>query len=171
MQEFEITKKTEFISADSLHMNWIDLTREYDISKNIEVLSKLLANSSDIARTNEEILDTLFDATIVLLDSSPKLNKEEKTRALYFSYNLCSCDDCQREFAAHINKKGQIRISKKVFLNILKQTGSSPPGLLELMYIILFEMLSGIFVEFDRNTLVNKTQEIWKSGMVELIKV
>ena len=100
MQEFKITKKTEFISGDFLHMNWKDLTREYDVSKSIEVLSKLLANSSYIARTNEEILDTLYDATIVVLDSSPKINKEEKTRALYFSYNLCSCDDCQKEFAA-----------------------------------------------------------------------
>lgn len=151
-------------------MNWKDLTREYDISKNIEVLSKLLANSSYIARSNEEILDTLYDATLVVLDSSPKVNKEEKTRAQYFSINLCSCGDCQKESAAHVNKKGQIRLSKKVFLNILKQTGSSPPGLLELMYIILFEVLSGIFIELDRNTLINKTREIWKSGMTELIK-
>jgi hypothetical protein len=151
-------------------MNWIDLIREYDISKNIEVLSKLLANSSYIARTNEEILDTLYDATLAILDSSPDLNKEEKTRAQYFSINLCSCDDCQKESAAHINKKGQIRISKKFFLNTLKQTGSSPPGLLELMYSILFEVLSGIFIELDQNTLLNKTREIWKSGMKELIQ-
>ena len=69
-----------------------------------------------------------------------------------------------------MNKKGQIRISKKVFENILRQTGSSPPGLLELMYIIIFEMLSGIFIELDRKTLTNTTHDIWKSGMTELIK-
>ena len=167
---FEITTKTEFVSADYLHTNWLNLINNYDISKNIEVLSKLLSNPSYIARTNEEILDNLYDATLVILDSSPKLSKEEKTRAQYFSYNLCSCDECQKQTAAHINKKGQIRISKKVFEKILKQTGSSPPGLLELMYIIFFEILSGIFMELDRQTLTNTTHDIWKSGMTELIK-
>lgn len=169
-KEFEITKKTEFISADFLHTNWLDLIRNYDLNKNIEILSRLLANSSYIARSNEEILDTLYDATLVILDSSPKLNGEEKTRANYFSYNLCSCDECQKECAAHINKKGQIRISKKNFIKTLKQSGSSPPGLLELMYIILFEIISGIFIELDRETLTKTTQDTWKSGMIELIK-
>ena len=129
-----------------------------------------MANSSYIARTNEEILDTLYDATLIILDSSPKLNREEKTRAQYFSYNLCSCDECQKQRAAHINKKGQIRISKKVFTKILKQTGPSPPGLLELMYVILLEMLNGIFIELDRKALTNMAQEIWKSGITDLIK-
>ncbi|MEJ2241049.1 MAG: hypothetical protein P8Y18_02760 [Candidatus Bathyarchaeota archaeon] len=169
-KEFGITKKTEFISTNFLHTNWLDLIKEIDISKNIEVLSRLLSNSSYIPRTNEEILDNLYDATLAILDTSPKLNREEKTRAQYFSYNLCSCDECQKECAAHINKKGQIRISKKVFINTLKQTGSSPPGLLELMYIILFEMLSGIFIELDRKTLANTAQDVWKSGMTELNK-
>lgn len=167
---FEITKKTEFISAAYLHANWLDLINDYDISKNIEVLSRLLSNSSYIARTNEEILDTLYDATLVILDSSTKLNKEEKTRALYFSYNLCSCNECEKRYAAHINKKGQIRISQKVFVDILKQSGSSPLGLLELMNVILFEMLSGIFVELDRKTLTSITKDVWKNGMAELIK-
>lgn len=133
-------------------------------------MSQLLANSSYLARTNEEILDNLYDATLVILDSSPELNKEEKTRAQYFSYNLCSCNECQKDCAAHINKKGQIRISKKVFLNILHKTGSSPIGLLELMYILLFEMLSGIFIEFDKQNLSKKIQDIWKSGMSDLIR-
>jgi len=115
-------------------------------------------------------LDTLYDGALVVLDSTPQLNKEQKTHAQYLSYNLCTCDTCQKECGAHINKKGQIRISKKAFSNTLKQSGSSPPGLLELMYTILYEVMCGIFPELDREAIAEKTEQVWKSGMTKVAK-
>jgi len=104
----------------------------------------------------------------VVLESTPQLDSVQKTRALYLSYNLCLCDDCQKECGAHINKKGQIRISQKFFQKSLQ---SPPPaGLLELMFTILHQMLHGIFPELDEETIVEKTEQTWKSGMAELAK-
>ena len=164
----ENTKKAEFEPADSLHNQWLDFSKRHDVNNDIKILSRILNDPSYIARNEQEILNTLYDAALVVLDSTPELNKEQKTRAQYFSYNLCECDACQKECGAHINKKGQIRISKKAFQNTLKQSGSSPPGLLELMYIILYEILRGIFLELDGEAIAEKTQQVWKSGMNEL---
>ena len=161
-------KKAEFEPADSLHKQWLEFSKIHDVNKDIKILSRILNDPSYIARNEQEILNTLFDATLIVLDSTPELNKEQKTRAQYYSYNLCQCDACQKECGAHINKKGQIRISKKAFQNTLKQSGSSPPGLLELMYIILYEILSGIFLELDGEAIAERTEKVWRSGMDEL---
>ena len=161
-------KKAEFESADSFHNQWLDFSKIHDVNKDIKILSRILNDPSYIARNEQEILNTLYDATLIVLDSSTELNKEQKTRAQYYSYNLCQCDACQKECGAHINKKGQIRISKKAFQNILKQSEYSPPGLLELMYIILYEILCGIFLELDGEAITEKTQKVWKTGMDKL---
>jgi hypothetical protein len=162
------TKKLEFEPVDFLHKNWLDYSSKHDISKDIEPLYPLLNDPSPITRTPEQIFDALYNATLVVLESMPQLDSEQKTRALYFSYNLCSCDACQKECGAHINKKGQIRISQKLFQNNLQ---SPPPsGLLELMYTILHQMLHGIFPELDEETIVEKTEQTWESGMAELAK-
>ena len=166
--ECELMKKAEFEPADSLHKQWLEFSKIHDVNKDIKILSRILNDPSYIARNEQEILNTLFDATLIVLDSTPELNKEQKTRAQYYSYNLCQCDACQKECGAHINKKGQIRISKKAFQNTLKQSGSSPPGLLELMYIILYEILSGIFLELDGEAIAERTEKVWRSGMDEL---
>lgn len=163
--ECEITKKAEFEPADMLHKQWLDFSKRHDVNKDIKILSRILNDPSYIARNEQEILNTLFDATLIILDSTPELNKEQKTRAQYYSYNLCQCDACQKDCGAHINKKGQIRISKKAFQNTLKQSGSSPPGLLELMFIILYEILSGVFFELDGEAIAERTEKVWKSGM------
>jgi len=168
--ECGFTKKAEFEPIYSLHNQWLDYSKRHDINKDIEVLSHLLDDPSNIVRNDEEILNTIYDAALMVLDSTPQLNKEQKTRAQYFSYNLCICGACQKECGAHINKKGQIRISKKAFLNTLKQSDSLPPGLLELMFIILYEVLCGIYLELDRETIAKKTEQVWKSGMAELMK-
>ncbi|KON32950.1 hypothetical protein AC477_02225 [miscellaneous Crenarchaeota group-1 archaeon SG8-32-1] len=162
------TKKAEFEPADSLHNQWLEFSKIHDLNKDIKILSQILNDPSYIARNEQEILNTLYDATLIVLDSALELDKEQKTRAQYFSYNLCECDACQKQCGAHINKKGQIRISKKAFQNTLKQSGSSPPGLLELMYIILYEVLHGIFLELDGEAITERTQQVWKSGMNEL---
>jgi len=164
------TKQAEFEPADSLHKQWLNYSNKHDINKDTETLIRLLDDPSHIARTAEEILDTLYDAALVVLDSTPQLGTEQKTRALYLSYNLCTCEACQNECGAHINKKGQIRISQKAFQNTLNQSGYSPPGLLELMYTILYEVLCGIFPELDGEALAEKTEQMWKSGMAELAK-
>ena len=126
--------------------------------------------SSHIARNEEEILDALYDSALAVLDSTPQLDTEQKTRALYFSYNLCTCKECQKECGAHINRKGQIRISKKFFNGTLNQETPSPIGLLELMYTLLHQLLHGIFSELDEETINEKTEQAWKSGMTELAK-
>jgi hypothetical protein len=105
----ERTEKVEFEPADSLHRNWINYTNKHNVNEDIEALSQLL-NSSHVARNEEEVLDALYDSTLAVLDSTPQLDSEQKTRALYFSYGLCSCKECQEECGAHINRKGQIRI-------------------------------------------------------------
>jgi len=162
------TKKLEFEPVDFLHKNWLDYSTKHDISRDIEPLYPLLNDSAPITRTQEQIFDALYNATLVVLESTPQLDSEQKTRALYLSYNLCLCDACQKECGAHINKKGQIRISQKFFQNNLQ---SPPPaGLLELMFTILHQMLHGIFPELDEETIVEKTEQAWKSGMSELAK-
>ena len=162
------TKKVEFEPADSLHKNWLDYSSKHDINKDIEPLYPLLNDPLSIRRTEEQILDALYNAALVVLESTPQLDPEQKTRALYLSYNLCSCDACQKECGAHINKKGQIRISQKLFQNKLQ---SPPPaGLLELMYTILHEVLHGIFPELEEETIIEKTEQTWKSGMAKLAK-
>ena len=162
------TKKVEFELADSLHKQWLDYSSKHDINKDIEPLYPLLNDPLAITRTEAQILDALYNATLVVLESTPQLVSEQKTRALYFSYNLCSCAACQKECGAHINKKGQIRISQKLFKNKLQ---SPPPaGLLELMYTILHQMLHGIFPELDEQTITEKTEQAWKSGMAKLAK-
>jgi len=162
------TKKVEFELADSLHKQWLDYSSKHDINKDIEPLYPLLNDPLAITRTEAQILDALYNATLVVLESTPQLDSEQKTRALYFSYNLCSCDACQKECGAHINKKGQIRISQKLFLN--KLLSPPPAGLLELMYTILHQMLHGIFPELDEQTITEKTEQAWKSGMAKLAK-
>ena len=111
------TKKADLAPADSLHINWLDYSSKHDINKDIEPLYPLLNDPLSIRRTEAQILDALYNATLVVLESTPQLDSEQKTRALYLSYNLCSCDACQKEYGAHINKKGQIRISQKLFQN------------------------------------------------------
>jgi hypothetical protein len=167
--ERERTKKSEFESTEFLHKNWLNYTKKHNISKDIEALYRLL-NSSQIARNEEEILDALYDSAVAVLDSAPQLNPEQKTRALYFSYNLCTCNECQKDCGAHINRKGQIRISKKYFNGAMNQETPSPAGFLELMYTILYQLLHGIFPEFDEETINEKTEQVWKSGMSELVK-
>ncbi|MCW4014939.1 MAG: hypothetical protein NWF06_01075 [Candidatus Bathyarchaeota archaeon] len=162
------TKKPDFESAESLHNNWLAYSIKYDINKDIEPLYPLLNDPSAFTRTETQVLDALYNATLLVLESTPHIDPEQKTRALYFQYNLCSCDACKKECAAHINKKGQIRISQKVFQNKLK---SPPPaGLLEIMYILLHEMMHGIFPELDEEPIIEKTEQTWKSGMFELAK-
>lgn len=127
-------------------------------------------DSSQIARNEEEIFDALYDSTLAVLDSTPYLDSEQKTRALYFSHNLCTCEECKKECGAHINKKGQIRISKKFFQGTLNQKTSLPIGLLEVMYTILHQLLHGIFTELDEEAINEKAEEAWKSGMTEVAK-
>lgn len=160
------TKKLEFEPAESLHNNWLAYSSKHDITKEVEPLLSLLNDSSPFARTQTQVLDALYNATLLVLESTTQLDTTQKTRALYFRYNLCSCDACQKECGAHINKKGQIRISQKFFQNTLQ---SPPPnGLLELMYTILHQILRGIFPELDEKKITDKTEQTWESGMAEL---
>jgi hypothetical protein len=131
------------------------------------VLSRLL-ESSHVARTEEDVLDTLYDSTLAVLDSA-KLDIEQKTRALYFSYNLCSCSECQKGCGAHINRKGQIRISQTFFHNTMNQE-TPAIGVLELMYTILHQLLHGVFPELDEEAINEKTEQTWRSGITELSK-
>ena len=164
------TKKIEFEPADSLHKKWVDYNKKHDIKKDIEALYKLLDGTSSIARNETEVLDTIYDYALVVLDSTSQLDNEQKTRASYFSYNLCSCEACQKECGAHINKKGQIRIAHKFFLDALNQKTSSAIGVLELMYTILHELLHGILPGLNEESIIEKTEQVWKSGMRELTK-
>ena len=129
-----------------------------------------LLKSSYIARNEEEILAVLCDSVLAILDSTTQLNSEQKTRALYFSYNLCSCEECQKECGAHINKRGQIRISKRIFHKILNQEAPSQIGLHELMYTIFHQILHGIFPEHKEKIIIEKTEQAWKSGITQLTK-
>jgi hypothetical protein len=104
------------------------------------------------------------------LDSTPQLDIELKTRALYhFSSNLCTCEECQKEAGTHINRKGQIRISKNYFDGSLNQETAPPMGLLEIMYTIVHQLLHGIFPELDEETINEKTEQVWNSGITELV--
>jgi hypothetical protein len=160
--------KVEFETAESLHNNWLNYTKKHNVDKDIKAVYRLL-DSSQIARSNEEILDILYDASLAVLDSTPQLDSELKTRVLYnFSCNLCTCEECQKEAGAHTNRKGQIRISKKYFDTALNQEAAPPMGLLEIMYTIVHQLLHGIFPELDKATINKKTEEIWNSGITEL---
>lgn len=134
----------------------------------MEPLLPLLNDSSPFARTETQVLDALYNASLLILESTPDLDSTQKTRALYLQYNLCSCDVCKKECGAHINKKGQIRLSKKFFQDTLQ---SPPPnGLLEIMYTLFHQMLHGIFPELDEESIVEKTEQDWKSGITQLAK-
>ena len=162
-------KKVEFEPADRLHQEWENYSKRYDVNKDIEALYRLVESNSSIARSETEVLATVYDSTLLVLDSTTQLDNEQKTRASYFSYSLCSCESCQK-CGAHINKKGQIHISHKYFLETLNQTASSAIGVLELMYTILHELLHGIFPELDDTAVTQKTEKVWISGMAELLK-
>ncbi len=167
--EWERTKKNEFETAESLHKNWLSYTEKHNVDKDIKALYRLL-DSSQIARSDEEILDTLYDSALAVLDSTPQLDSELKTRALYyFSCNLCTCEECQKDGGAHINRKGQIRISKKYFDGALNQEAPPPMGLLEIMYTLVHQLLHGIFPELDETAINEKTAQAWKSGITELV--
>jgi hypothetical protein len=165
----EKAKKVEFETADSLHKNWLNYLKKHTVNENTETLYQLL-NSSHIARNDKEILDTLYDSVLAILESTQHLNSNQKTRALYFSYNLCSCKACQKECGAHINKKGQIRISTKFFHDTLNQETPPPAALLELMYTLLHQIIHGIFPELDEEQVSEKTEQVWTSGIAELSK-
>lgn len=130
-----------------------------------------MLNASDVAHNDEEILDALFDSVLAVLDSTTEFDSEHKTRALYLSYNLCSCDACQKETGAHINKKGQIRISIKFFRNALNQETPPPIGLLQLMYTVFHQVMHSIFPEDNEETIIEKTEQAWKNGISKLAKV
>ena len=159
-----------FEKNESIHERWVEYQEKHNLDEDIEVLLFLLKDFSNIARDEKEILAILFDAILMVLDSAKLLNNEQKTHALYLFYNLCSCEACQKDLGAHINKKGQIRISKKLFLKILNQRKPLPISLLELMYTLLHELLHGIFPEFDERIIVKKTEQVWNSGMSNIIK-
>ncbi|HER54553.1 MAG TPA: hypothetical protein ENO13_01490 [Candidatus Bathyarchaeota archaeon] len=162
------TKKLEFEPVDVLHRNWLDYSKNHDINKESETLIPLLNDSSAVMRTQTQILDAIYNATITVLESTPDLDTEEKTRALYLQYNLCECDACQKDYATHINKKGQIRISQKFFQNTLQ---SPPPaGIMEVMFTVFHQILHGVFPELDEEAITKKTHQVWNSGMNELIK-
>ncbi len=116
-------------------------------------------------------MDALYDSVLAILDSTKQLDAEQKTRALYFSYNLCSCEVCQKESGVHTNKKGQIRISKKFFHSTLNQENPLPIGLHELMYTIFHQLLHAIFPEDNEETIIEKTEQSWKSGVSEFAKI
>ncbi|PVX26721.1 MAG: hypothetical protein CW716_05455 [Candidatus Bathyarchaeum sp.] len=162
------TKKLEFEPADVLHKNWLDYSSKHDTNKEIEPLIPLLNDPKAYTRTHEQILDALYNATLVVLESTPLLDYTQKTRAEYFSYNMCQCDECLKTCGAHINKKGQIRVSKKFFEQTIEQ--QPPAGLLEIMYSIFHQILHGIFPELDEETVVEKTEKVWETGMAELAK-
>ena len=162
------TKKLEFEPVDFLHKNWLDYSSKQDINTEAEQLIPLLNDSTGVIRSEAQTLDAIYNATVTVLESTPKLDTEQKTRALYLQYNLCTCDACQKDCGAHINKKGQIRISQQFFHNTLQ---SPPPaGIMEIMYSILHLMMHGIFPELDEETITQKTQQSWNSGMIELSK-
>ena len=162
-----MTKKNFFELAKSLHNNWISYTKKYDIMKEIEPLLPLLNDPSGFSRTETQILDAFYNAALTVLESTPELEVEQKTRALYFNYNLCDCDSCKKEIGSHINKKGQIRISKKFFQEKLN---SQPPfGLVEIMYTLFHQILHGIFPQMEEDEVIEKTERSWKMGLIELI--
>jgi hypothetical protein len=159
--------KANFEAADFLHKQWRLYSDKYDISKDIEALIKLVEDNTGIARNEKEVLATVYDSALVVLDSTPILDKEEKARASYFSYSLSEAD---QEFGAFINKKGEVRIGHKFFFDTLNKKTSPAIGVLELMYTILHELLHGVFPELDEDVIIKKTEKVWTSGMKELMK-
>ncbi|MBT8171601.1 hypothetical protein KJN74_01845 [Candidatus Bathyarchaeota archaeon] len=160
-------KKNFFESTEQLHKIWLEYASKYDINDEVEPLLPLLNDPSAFSRTENQILDALYNSALIVLESTPKLETQQKTRALYFQYNLCTCEACNKECGAHINKKGQIRISKKFFSDRLQ---SPPPnGLIELIYVMFHQILHGIFPEIEEDLIAKKTEEIWKSGITELV--
>ena len=157
-------------TVEFLHSLWEDYTKKHDLSKDVEALIKLVEDNTGIARNESEVLATVYDSALVVLDSSPLLDEEEKTRASYFSYALCTSETCQKDCAAYINKKGQVRMSHQFFLDTLNQKGSPALGVMELMYTILHEFVHGIFPDLDEKAVVEKTEQIWVSGMSEVLK-
>lgn len=129
-----------------------------------------MLNGSDVAHNDEEILDALFDSVLAVLDSTTEFDAEHKTRALYFSCNLCSCNACKKESGAHINKKCQIRISKKFFRSVLNQKTPPPIGLVQLMYTIFHQVIRSILPEDSEETIIEKTEQAWKNGVSKLAK-
>lgn len=163
-------KNRDYETAEFLHMIWEDYSNNHDINKDIEALIKLVENNTGIARNETEVLATVYDSALVVLDSSQNIDEEEKTRASYFSYNLYSPETNESDFGAHINKKGQIRLSHSYFLETLNQKTSPAFGVLELMYTIIHELLHGIFPDLIEEVITKKTEEVWKSGMEEFVK-
>jgi hypothetical protein len=159
--------KANFEAADFLHKQWEEYTNRHEISKDIEALIKLVEDNTGIARNETEVLATVYDSALVVLDSTPMLDNGEKARASYFSYSLLS--EAGQDFGAYINKKGEVRIGHKFFLDILNQKTSPAIGVLELMYTIMHEFLHGIFPELDEEAIIEKTEKVWTSGMTELI--
>ena len=163
-------KNRNYETAEFLHRVWEEYSNKHDINKDIEALIKLVENSTGIARNETEVLATVYDSALVVLDSSQKIDEEERTRASYFSYSLYSPDMNEPDFGARINKKGQIQLDHSFFLETLNQKTSPAFGVLELMYTIIHELLHGIFPDFDEEAITKKAEEVWKSGMEELVK-
>lgn len=166
-----MVSKGGFETGEFLHKQWEEYTKKHDINKDIEALIKLVEGNTGIARDETEVLATVYDSALVVLDSSPLLDSEEKTRASYFLYSLFTAEASQKDCGAYINKKGQVRIEHSYFLDALNQKASSSAfGVLELMYTIVHEMMHGIFPELDKQAIIEKTEQTWTSGMTELLK-
>ena len=163
-------KKVVYDSIDLLHKEWGEFREKHDIDADIETLYKLLKYSPNIARNESEILNTIYDSTLLLLDSTPRLDLEQKNRVSYFSYDLCLCEKCQNTCGAHIDKNTQIHISKKFFSEIIKNNSSPLMGILELMFSILHEVIHCIFPELDEESTVKMVKKVWINGMRELRK-
>ena len=157
-------------TVEFIHKLWEDYTKNHDIAKDVEALIKLVEDNTGIAKNESEVLATVYDSALVVLDSSTILDEEEKTRASYFSYALCTSETCKKDCAAYMNKKGQVRMSHQFFLDTLNQKGSPAFGVLELMYTILHEFIHGIFPDLNEEEIIEKTEQTWTSGMSELLK-
>ena len=166
-----MVSKGGFETCEFLHKQWEEYTKEHDINKDIEALITLVEGNTGIARDETEVLATVYDSALVVLDSSPLLDNEEKTRASYFSYSLYTSEAGQNGYGAYINKKGQVRIEHDYFLETLNQKASSSAfGVLELMYTIVHELMHGVFPELDEEAIKEKTEHVWTSGMTEVLK-
>lgn len=163
-------RNRNYETVEFLHANWEDYSDKHDINKDIEALIKLVENNTGISRNETEVLATVYDSALVILDSSQNIDEEAKTRGSYFSYSLYSPEINESDFGAHINKKGQIRLAHNYFLETLNQKTSPAFGVLELMYTIIHELLHGIFPDFDEEAITKKTEEVWESGMEEVVK-
>lgn len=160
----------DYETAEFLHTIWKHYSNKHDINKDIDALIKLVENNTGIARNETEVLATVYDSALVVLDSSQNIDEEEKTRASYFTYSLHPVPTNEPDFGAQINKKGQILLAQNYFLETLNQKSSPAFGVLELMYTIIHELLHGIFPNLDEEEITEKTEEVWKSGMEEFVK-